>query len=643
MSGRLLLATAIVAAAVLAAPAAHADTVTGTFTFADTNGQPMPIVDAKVEVWRFRPMFVTWGAWTWNNDFTGATAIDGSFTTTLPFAVPGVVYGLRVFATNNAAQVFIQDNVFTPFWREPGLPEREIQRAVTTAFDPPMVFSANFGDDWARRHFNVADAIRIARNYADANRDPRETDTIGRVDVMMQGCCNTYYDPGAHLIRLGPQFHLDDLTIVHEYAHYLEDRISSFLGLASIHNGCDAGIVSHNGLAWMEGFAAYFAQTVSMSTGALFGPALGTSSVDLLERPFAYCGGSVPTAAREGHVAAVLWDLNDFLNESGDLACARDTQIFQIFDRELDIGWTNPGIELFANAWLGRGFDARPLLSAMTIAGITPPPVTTVHGYNPAAGADVAVWRPGSTGTWFVRGFATISQGTTGDVPVPADFDGDGVTDLAVFHPATGVWTIRKSMGGFVETIQWGTAGDVPLAGDRDGDGEAELIVYRPSSNTFFVHGDTCFDGAIVSSIRGQPAVGQFDSDGRADLAVYEPATGAYRVVLASGALNLATFPTGGTMMARDYDGDGRTDRGVYTTVNGTFHFDPTTGGARRSIAWGLGNELPAPADHDPTTSGDELATWSPTSGNWFIRRNNGSMMPVVQWGTCGDIPVASR
>ena len=58
------------------------------------------------------------------------------------------------------------------------------------------------------------------------------------------------------------------------------------------------------------------------------------------------------------------------------------------------------------------------------------------------ASADLTVFRP-STGNWFIRNSATAfatntvrQWGLTGDVPVPGDYDGDGVGDLAVYRPA---------------------------------------------------------------------------------------------------------------------------------------------------------------------------------------------------------------
>ena len=79
-----------------------------------------------------------------------------------------------------------------------------------------------------------------------------------------------------------------------------------------------------------------------------------------------------------------------------------------------------------------------------------------------------------------------------GDTPIASDFDGDGVTDFAVFRPSNGGWFIRYSTLGYSlsnwGSFYWGLPGDVPLAAsDFDGDGKAEIGVFRPSTGQWLV------------------------------------------------------------------------------------------------------------------------------------------------------------
>ncbi len=166
--------------------------------------------------------------------------------------------------------------------------------------------------------------------------------------------------------------------------------------------------------------------------------------------------------------------------------------------------------------------------------------------------ADLAVWRP-SEGNWYILqssdgGMRVRSWGVDGDRPVPADLDGDGKAELVVWRPSEGRWYIMNLAAGTLGQVNWGVEGDIPVVGDYSGDGKADFAVFRPSNNTWYrLHSDDYSMHAQVWGAQDDiPAPGDYDGDGRMDLAVFRPSEGKWYVLTAANTIFTSQFGQNG-------------------------------------------------------------------------------------------------
>ncbi len=386
----------------LACPLAiHAETVQGTLRYADRNPtsgttQMRPIAFCRVEVSGFRPRFL--GIWDWAVDRTVTTDANGFFSTSLNFQTAGVKYKIRVHAVNYGAEVWPSGTVsFVPFSEEAGRPTGPaIERTVNGPGDVADI-SFDFADSFSPQHFNIADVIRRGWDYVSARRDPNETDVLPPAGVQPGFGISTFYNPINSTLEIQSQFHFDDLTLLHEYAHFVEHKISHFVAIPSIHDGCTTldgvtgALINSPEHAWMEGFAEFFAQAVAANNppGTFVGGS-GTFSASQLENTPWNCPTlplSVPPAAIENVIAGVLWDVFDGVGACGsvethDALEGFDTQIMQILDREMDLP-RPPTFNDFHNAWMARSLPAVPWFEILRRHGLIEPrtpPVLTCFG-----------------------------------------------------------------------------------------------------------------------------------------------------------------------------------------------------------------------------------------------------------------------
>jgi hypothetical protein len=226
-------------------------------------------------------------------------------------------------------------------------------------------------------------------------------------------------------------------------------------------------------------------------------------------------------------------------------------------------------------------------------------------------------------------GGISYPSGKGDDLAVPADYDGDGRFDMAIFRPSSGEWHIQKSSGEPSEVYLLGGSTDVPVPGDYDGDGRADPTIYQPSTGVWLIKLSGSQYQQTASYKCGErgdvPVAADYDGDGRFDLAVYRPATGEWIVRLWSGDGITKGYSWGGKNdkpVPGDYDGDGKADLAVFRPEEGIWHILSSSSGSRMSHAWGASTDELAPGDYDGDGRTD-LAVYRESEGKWYVRESS--------------------
>ncbi len=297
-----------------------------------------------------------------------------------------------------------------------------------------------------------------------------------------------------------------------------------------------------------------------------------------------------------------------------------------------------------------------PYIAGMAI--LTAFAVSASKGSNIEA-ADLTVVDP-ETNIWRTQSsegegsFAAIEWGLEGDIRVPADYDGDGIKDVAVWRPSNGVWYILRSRDGFIANIQWGltspfpTGGieDVPVPADFDGDKIDDIAVWRPVDGRWYVL--TSRSGfyppaALICEwgIHGDiPVPADYDGDGRTDAAIFRSTQNRWYIAFSkTGNLDSRSFGLAGIdlLVPADYTGDGRADIAVYRA--GVWFIQDLTTGTTEQFEFGFVDSEPVPADYDGDGTTD-FAVFR--RGTWYIYESGTPRLRTMNFGREGDIPLNS-
>jgi uncharacterized delta-60 repeat protein len=238
----------------------------------------------------------------------------------------------------------------------------------------------------------------------------------------------------------------------------------------------------------------------------------------------------------------------------------------------------------------------------------------TPADYNHDMKTDLSVFRA-SQNYWVISTLTTPGTGATGinifgqaaDIRVPEDYDGDAQTDLAVFSPSSGDWKIRYSSRSldtsysinYDVTIHFGLGTDIPVPADYDGDGQADLAVFRPSNGYWFIlrSSDGGFQAVNFGLGTDKLVPGDYDGDLKTDIAVFRD--GFWYVLRSSdnGFYGIHWGLADDKPVPGDYDGDGKFDFAVFraTASGGAWYALQSSDSSFLGQYWGLNDDIPIP------------------------------------------------
>ena len=277
---------------------------------------------------------------------------------------------------------------------------------------------------------------------------------------------------------------------------------------------------------------------------------------------------------------------------------------------------------------------------------------------------EIAVWRK-SDGNWYIspENLSYEDQGDTrrvatlggpNDAPVPADYDGDGKANIAVWKPATGEWQILDYHGQKQVTFQWGQVmnrDDTPVPANYRHTKKAQLAVFRVREHCEWwissVDIKSWTDRNKVENYKytlGKPGdipiPADYNDDGFTELGVFNPVSCVWqwRTLKSDKVTKMTWGEKGDIPFPGHYFDKKKTVLAAYRPSKKEWHFK---GHNPVKLNWVTVEDRPMPGDY----SGDgtlDIAFWRPSNSTWLIHQPGQAEPRVINWGLPGEVPVSA-
>jgi hypothetical protein len=283
--------------------------------------------------------------------------------------------------------------------------------------------------------------------------------------------------------------------------------------------------------------------------------------------------------------------------------------------------------------------------------------------YDGDGRTDIIVFRQSATTVYALNSLEnniTATQLGTGTQDIfinnIGDFDGDGRADPALLKFANNemTWVILQSGTNTLRVERWGLGSDAIAPADYDGDGKLDIAVFRRQTGVWYILESSTGNSRAVPNF-GQPldfpVIGDYDGDGKADLCVIRGESGPsgpiswYILYSSTGQPQRFEWGAAATdsfffFFPIDVDGDGKQDIMVNRVINGqrVYFVRRSSDGQPYTLAWGASNFNPQFGDYDGDGKTDFAARQTIPGGNngllrWHIFQSATQTHRTVDFG----------